>query len=335
MSNVCIGQYNAGAERWEAIYRGRTIATSKDLNGGPEYLKKVIEGGFSQKAQALGVTKIEIIAIGGSAANEDGVAGEYIPAADMPSVEKEFSINERFEIMESYVEMVAAREIASTVVTGEGGLGKSFTVLRTLKAAGLQDISLMEIGARHAGKQGFVTIKGFSTPKGLFRTLYENRNQIVMFDDCDQVLRDPNSVNILKAALDSYDTRLVTWNSEGGFGGEDDLPKTFEFTGGVIFVSNMPKSKVPQAIRSRAMSADVSMTRDEVVERMRVIVSSDEFMPDYEMTAKLESLEFVAQHAHNPLITELNLRSLVNVVKTRTAKPEKWTRIGLYAMANS
>ena len=39
--------------------------------------------------------------------------------------------------------------------------------------------------------------------------------------------------------------------------------------------------------------------------------------------------------AYNPLVNELNLRSLVNVIKARAAKPESWKRVGLYSMANS
>lgn len=259
------------------------------------------------------------------------VDGEIEP---IQTVESEFPINERFQIMEDYTDMVGKRELASALVTGEGGLGKSFTVMKALKASGAKDISSMEIGARLDGQSGYVVVKGYSSAKGLFRTLYENRNQIIVFDDCDSVLKDPNAVNILKSALDSYDVRMVSWNTEG-WGGDDDLPKTFEFTGGVIFISNLPKHKVPQAIRSRAMCADVSMTREEVVERMRMIVDSAEFMPEYEDEHKREALEFVAENANNPMVPTLNLRSLVNVVKARAAKPDHWRRLGLYSMANS
>jgi hypothetical protein len=278
------------------------------------------------------VTKIEVQGTAPIAglvvANADGI--EIAPVA---TVESEFSINERFMIMQDYTDMVGKRELASALVTGEGGLGKTFTVMETLREAGLQDVSKMEIGARFDGQRGYIVVKGYSTAKGLFRTLYENRNQIIVFDDCDNVLKDPNAVNILKAALDSYDVRIVTWNAEG-WGNDEDLPKSFEFTGGVIFISNMPKHKVPQAIRSRAMCADVSMTRAEVVERMRMIVSSPKFMPDFDDEMKFEALEFVAENAHNPMIAELNLRSLVNVIKARAAKPDHWRRLGLYSMAS-
>ena len=328
MSKTCQVKFNETTARWEAVYHGRVLASNRDRIGGSEYLRRVIEGGLSQKAKNLEITKIEII-------GEVSGNGEIVVRSDVQTVEQEFSINERFMIMEDYIDMVARRELASTIVTGEGGLGKTFTVMKTLKLSGLEDVAKMEVGAKYAGAKGYIVVKGYSTPKGLFRTLYENRNQIIVFDDCDSVLKDPTAVNVLKAALDSYDERIVTWNAEGGFGGDDDLPRSFNFEGGVIFVSNMPKHKIPQALRTRAVCADVGMTRAELIERMRVIVESAEFMPMFERSEKIESLEFVAKNAYNPLIQELNLRSLVNVIKVRRSKPHSWERLGLYSMTNS
>lgn len=331
---TAIIKFNATLNRWEATFQGHVLAKTTNPNPtvAQEYLRKMIEGGFSQKAKNYNVTKC--VVVGAENAAPDGETTHVVDPATLASVEKEFPINERFDIMEDYVDMVAKRELASTLVTGEGGLGKTFTVMRSLKRSGLKDIAKMEIGARFDGQRGFIVVKGYSTAKGLYRTLYENRNQIIIFDDCDNVLRDPTAVNLLKAALDSYDTRVVTWNAEG-WGSDEDLPKSFEFTGGVIFISNMSKAKIPQAIRSRAMCADVSMTRAEVVERMRVIVKSDEFMPEFEAEHKMDALEFVAENANNPLIAELNLRSLVNVIKARASKPDSWKRLGLYSMANA
>jgi hypothetical protein len=333
--------WNPSQARWEATFGGRVIASNRNFSGGVDYLRRVIEGGFSQKAKNLGIDKIEVLqastalsnVVNGTMNSDDELAPE-----PLRSLDDEFPINERFAIMTDYVEMVAEKQLASTIVTGEGGLGKSFTVMRTLRACGLEDtdkyLGAKEIGSSFDGFRGYKVIKGYSTAKGLYRTLYEYRNQIVVFDDCDSILKDANAVNVLKAALDSYDVRIVSWNAESMMG-DDDLPRSFEFTGGVIFISNLPKYKVPQAIRSRAMCADVSMSRDEVIERMQVIIESDEFMPNFSMEHKREALQFVSDHRDDPLIAELNLRSLVNAVKAREAKPDSWERLALYSMANS
>lgn len=325
MSNIADLALNAGTGKWEAIYRGRVLASSPAR----DYVEKVISGGFSKKAKAMGVTGVRVVGEAQVLAN-----GEVVAATEIATIEKEFGINERFSIVADYADMVASGSTASALVTGEGGLGKSYTVMQVVKARGLRDISKAPVGTKFSPMTGFVVVKGFSTAKGLFRTLHDHKKQVIIFDDCDAVLRDPTSVNILKAALDSYDVRTVTWNSEGGFG-DDDLPKTFEFEGGVIFISNMSKDKVPQAIRSRALCADVSMSRAEVVERMRVIASSKDFMPDIDRAIKDEALEFVAEHAFHPLVKSLNLRSLLSVIKIRTAKPDTWRRTALYDMANT
>jgi hypothetical protein len=223
-------------------------------------------------------------------------------------------------------------------VVGEGGLGKSYTVMRRLAKNGLTELSThassFEVGARFDtnNTRSFVVVKGYSTPKALFRTLYENRTRLIVFDDCDSVLENDTAANLLKAALDSYDKRIVTWNSEGWGGGDDELPKSFEFTGAVIFISNMAMHRVPQAVISRSAPADVSMTRAEVIDRMRQIVRSDEFMGEVELSLKLEAVDFIGQHIQNPQIKTFNLRTLIKVITNRRCKPDRWQRLSLSMM---
>lgn len=339
MSNTAVVSWNKDRDRWEAVYNSFVLVSNSNPGiGGVDYIRNAIEGGRNQKAKKFNVTKINVIGMpaaqigrGVSVHVEGDEQEQHVPEK---RIEDEFSINERFDIMADYVDMVARKQLASAVITGEGGLGKSHTVMKTIRAAKLRDVSELEIGAKYNGAAGYVIVKGYSTAKGLYRTLYENRNQVIIFDDCDSILRDPNAVNVLKAALDSYDERIVSWNSEG-FGSGDDLPSRFAFEGGVIFISNMSKEKIPQAVRSRALCADVCMTRSEVVERMHTIVKSEDFLPDFSAAHKAEAMEFVADNAFNPLVKQLNLRSLINVVKTRQAKPDAWKRLGLYAMANT
>jgi hypothetical protein len=328
--------WNEGADRFQAITKhGAIVAEGREK----QYLWAVIPA-TSQKAKKLGITLLRDC----TGMTADGVSVNPLMNATPvsmaagqvmgPRIEDEFGINERFDILVDYVDMVAHEQQVGCVVTGSGGLGKSHTVFATLRHAGKRDVSELDLEERMKLANGFVVIKGYSTPKALYRTLYENKNKIVVFDDCDSVLRDPTAVNILKAALDSYDVRRVSWNTEG-FGSADDLPSSFEFEGRVIFITNYPIHKVPQPIRSRAPCADVTMTHDEVVERMRTIVSSEEFLPEFEMQHKLEALEFVAEHAHHPLVKVLNLRSLINTTRTRVAKPDTWRRVALYDLASS
>jgi hypothetical protein len=321
MSKTALLTMNAKTAKWEATFGGKVIVSSPDK----KYVRHVIEKGLNMKARNLGITKVE----------ELGVASEHMVAHSAPLVE--FDINERFQFLADYVDMVAHRDMKSAIVVGEGGLGKSFTVMNQLAKNGLKELSVhsedFEIGSSidgGAGGKNFVVVKGYSTAKGLFRTLFENRNRLVVFDDCDSILRDEVASNLLKAALDSYDKRIVTWNAESF--GDDGLPKSFEFTGAVIFISNMPMHKIPQAIISRSAPADVSMTRPEIIARMRQIVKEGEFMSDVEMSVKLEALDFIASHINNPQIKAINLRTLIAVTTNRRCKPENWQRLSLSMM---
>jgi DNA replication protein DnaC len=48
----------------------------------------------------------------------------------------EFGINKRFEFVEQMVGMVSKKTIASAIITGQGGLGKTHTVLGALNKSG-------------------------------------------------------------------------------------------------------------------------------------------------------------------------------------------------------
>ena len=175
-------------------------------------------------------------------------------------VQSRFTINQRFGFLSDMVLMLAKGDQASVVVTGPGGLGKSHTVMKSLTNAGFTDISLLEdfaVGTKLNTLKSFTVIKGYSTPKGLYRVLYENKDGVIVFDDCDSVLKDPVSLNLLKGALDSYSRRIISWRADMK---DDELPQSFEFKGRVVFISNLASDKLDQAIITRSMAVDLNMT---------------------------------------------------------------------------
>lgn len=242
---------------------------------------------------------------------------------------EEFAINDRFKFTDQLVKMVAKGETASCVITGEGGLGKSYTVMKALRDAGLKDISELPIGTNITSGGYFRVVKGFSTAKGLFRILFENQKGIVVFDDCDSILKDADALNLLKGALDSYDKRLITWNTSVS---DDDLPRSFEFQGGVVFISNLDQDKISQAIRSRAMNVDLSMTTDQKIERMETIMQSDSFMPNVPMSYKEDALATIRENKDSA--SEISLRTLINVAKIRNSGNENWRDLAKYMLVN-
>jgi hypothetical protein len=227
-------------------------------------------------------------------------------------------INVRFEYLTQLVTMVATSIPTSLIVVGSGGLGKSYTVFETLRSHGLEE------------DQDFVVVKGTSTPKSLYRLLYENRDKIVVFDDCDSVLRDATSVNLLKAALDTIPERSVSWRTERGGDDDSSLPASFVFEGKIIFISNYELQQVPQALLSRALHVDVTMTTDEKIERMRHIAPA--VNPELPLEVKMEVIELLAEFKHR--CRDLNVRTMLKVCSVRIASPGNWRGLAQYVVTS-
>ncbi len=247
-----------------------------------------------------------------------------------PVKESRFSINERFGFVSDMVAMLASGAQASVVVTGPGGLGKSFTVTKALADCGLQDVSLLEdfdVGTILKTAKTFRVIKGYSTPKGLYRTLYENKDGVIVFDDCDSVLKDPTSLNLLKGALDSYSRRIISWRADIR---DEDLPTSFEFKGRVIFISNLSSSNIDQAIITRSMAVDLSMTNKQKIERMQHLLSSGEFMPEFDKTIKADAMGLIERLQDS--VKELSLRTLIQVTKIRQSAGKNWADLAEYTI---
>lgn len=247
-----------------------------------------------------------------------------------PVVESKFTINQRFGFVKDMVTMLANGDQASVVVTGPGGLGKSHTVSAALRDAGFNDVSVLDELAvgDNIPKNSYRVIKGYSTPKGLYRVLYENRNSVIVFDDCDSVLKDPVSLNLLKAALDSYSRRIISWRADIK---DEDLPNVFEFKGRVVFISNLSSGSMDQAIITRSLAVDLTMTAKQKVERMRFLLTQPDFMEDFAMTHKSDAMELIDTLCEK--IKELSLRTLMQVIKIRKSNPNgKWKELAEYAI---
>jgi hypothetical protein len=190
-----------------------------------------------------------------------------------------------------------------------------------------QTALLEELEEGEGIENAYVTIKGFSTAKGLYRTLYENNGGIIVFDDCDSILKDAVALNILKGALDSYDRRYISWNAE--MKESDDLPRSFEFTGQIIFISNMDADKIDQAVRSRSMMIDLSMTDEQKIDRMEHIALSGSFLPEYEAEIKTDALNLLREIKDD--VKEISLRTLIAVAKIR-ASNDDWKDLATYML---
>ena len=253
------------------------------------------------------------------------IKGDDVTAA-VEDAACQWDINQRFGFLTDLVTMVAKRQAVSVVVTGPGGLGKTHTVQAALTAAGLKDASDMN----SYGKDGlFRVIKGYSTAKGLFRELYENRDSVIVFDDCDAVLKDPVALNLLKGALDSYDKRVISWNADFR---DEDLERSFQFTGRVIFISNIKRENLDAALLTRAYCVDLRMTDAQKLERMTVLAESADFLPQFDIKHKREALALIGEVGDRA--REISLRTLQAVTRIRSTNSKNWRALAEYTLTN-
>lgn len=225
-----------------------------------------------------------------------------------------FTINQKFDILTNLTTMVVNDFTPSLVITGQGGLGKTHSVTKTIEENELSD-------------DQFVFFKGYSTARGLYNALYDNNGKLIVFDDCDSILEDKVAINILKSALDSYDKRTLTWMAK--MSKNDEYPQQFDFTGRIIFISNKSKNSIDQAILSRSLTVDLTMSSDEKIERMSFVL--DRILPEYELEVKQEALEFLSENKTND---NINFRTLIMISKIRKAFSDNWKEMATY-MLNS
>ena len=219
------------------------------------------------------------------------------------SVREKRDPQEMFTNLERLTKMVGRGIQPSLVVTGGAGMGKTHLVKQTLADMGLDEST------------DFVHFKGRATPAGLFITLYENSDKIIVLDDCDSVFKDDDAVNILKGALDSYDSRKISYITSKPLKDEFgiEVPRHFEFTGRIIFISNIEQSKLDEAIRSRSFVADIDMTQDQMFTRI------EQLMPKMEsripLAAKEQALQLMKELNVEFSGLDVNLRSFIKAAR--------------------
>ena len=208
-----------------------------------------------------------------------------------------------FSNLERLTKMVGRGIQPSLVITGGAGLGKTYLVKKTLTDMGLEE-----------AKQ-FVHFKGRATAAGLFVTLYENCDKIIVLDDCDSVFKDDDAVNILKAALDSYDTRKLSYIStkplKDTYG--DPVPRHFEFTGKIIFISNIAQGKLDEAIKSRSFVSDISMNTEQMFKRIDDLKHAMETKIPVEVKDKALKIMKDLEAKYDGV--EINLRSFIKACR--------------------
>lgn len=250
---------------------------------------------------------------------------------DVDAIEKDSErivFEDQLKDLVSITKLLLSGAAYSMFVAGKGGIGKTYNIEKTLAEAGLKD------------NEGYFKVTGTASPVAIYRTLYDNRNGIVLFDDCDGALGDQDARNIIKAATDTKKVRKLSYmkkaswlynpDQEGEM--EDDgenYPSYFDFKGKVIFISNLPMNKLDPdgALRTRSFVVNVDPTDLELVEFMKKIAGSVEIEDGLQLSEeeRKETVDIIAQGGGRK--ESLSIRKLVRALNIRASGVDDWERL--------
>jgi|EBPBio282013_DNA_FD.fasta_scaffold07987_3 hypothetical protein len=237
----------------------------------------------------------------------------YLPAAELPQ-NGCLPVNNRITLLHQTTSMVVSGVISSAIVSGPGGLGKTHEVDNALSSCGLNQ------------QKGYTIIKGYSSARGLYEALYMNNDTLLVLDDCDAALTDRTAIEILKGALDTYSTRTISWLVKSK-NADPSIPNSFEFTGRLIFITNRCLVELDQALRTRCLVIDLTMTKDEIFTRMQEMARN---LTGYTENEKSQALQFVNGKLGE--IKNLSLRTLLMVLKILKSNPTNWETLATYTV---
>jgi hypothetical protein len=263
---------------------------------------------------------------------ESAVVGEMMaPVAKAPAETDEevmTRIGERFDILDQMTKATIAGDVRAMIVVGPPGVGKSYGVEKQLEHSGLFD----KLSGR---KIKYEVIKGAMTPIGLYCTLYKHsdKNNVLVFDDCDSVFQDDLSLNILKAALDSGKKRRIYWNSDSAMLRREGVPDMFDFKGACIFITNLQfsnlKSKKLQdhleALQSRCHFLDLTLNtmRDRFL-RIKQIYRKGELFADYDFTPEQGDMVIEFMEQNQTRLREMSLRMALKIADLTRVSSDNW-----------
>ena len=229
--------------------------------------------------------------------------------------------------LKDFVDGVIAGIHKQAVVYGPPGLGKTYSVIAALKAAGKIE------------NQDYCIVRSHMTALALYEIMYFNRQagKLVILDDCDGILANETGLNLVKTATDDF--RRVGWHSSVSIKSPSgkNIPNTFTFAGQLLVITNVRLAQGRgrmsghwDAIRSRLPGFHMAL-EDRSDQYAQIFYAMTEL--DY-LSAKPETdiseeqkillLKFFLENLDLP--RRLDLRMPETIAKEMLARPVGWER---------
>jgi len=240
-------------------------------------------------------------------------------------------IQARFDILDDMAEACKEGTVRALILSGPPGIGKSYGVTTKLEQTSMFD-NLQAVNK-------WEVVKGATSGLGLYKKLYQysKAGSVIVFDDCDTVLFDDLSLNILKAALDTGKKRIIQWNTESRVLDREGIPDKFEFEGAVIFITNVKFDQVKSkklrehldALMSRCHYIDLTIesVADKMLRIKQVIESGmlSEYKFDDVKAVEAAIVEYMETNGKR--IQELSLRMAIKLAELIKMRPTDWQSV--------
>lgn len=244
-------------------------------------------------------------------------------------------IEKTFDFIPTLTAAAQKGQIRALIISGPGGVGKSYGVENQLQK--------MNLANKLSGiPEQFEIVTGGCSTIGLYKVLYNNRDRgnVVVFDDCDSILWDENSLNLLKGALDTKDKRKLSWLTESKSLEKEDIPNDFFFCGSVVFLTNLKFDHVRSekirahlgAIMSRAHYLDLRLdSRREQILRIKQVVSAG-MLDNHNLSDEQKNriVDWVLDN--QDYVNELSLRTVVKAADLAVSHETEWENIAEFTL---
>lgn len=198
------------------------------------------------------------------------------------------------------------------LVSGTPGVGKSYNLEELLNMY------------NEEGTINYTRISGKIAPMSFFEALrtHSSKKDVLFFDDCDSILHNEDSMNVLKAAAELKRSRVISWVSRANT--EDN---SFIYEGKVIIATNirMRDNAHFDAVMDRFHVYELDVTLEEKLAKIQNIALNSPDIAEYcppETVHELIAFIMERREMINP--DKLTIRTFMKLAELSNMLSDDW-----------